>query len=639
MPNPTPGTPRKRRRCSSLRLIIERASHQEKHYYRANLQHAGVAFIVGGRMQRPEAFMVQAARIQELRHTFERQVQEMHAWAERGLDRDISDMQQMVTLGHAVGEVLPLSIRHGIATAVQRAKDQQQRLHITLEVAADAQEILAVPWELLWLPAPTSTQAGEQGSFVLLDAQVSLVRQVRGVGRNTPVRLTLPLTLHAFVASPQHVPPIDVHSTRHALGQVLTPEVMQQCWYQDTETLTQMQQRLGADQPQLVHIICHGYQKSTGRDRRNDLLLTWHDGLPHRVNAFTLATVLSLDPTLQLVMLQACHAGASELLDRTNDTNSDSAEEMQRRSSEGTALTLIRHGVPVVVAMQGAVGQAAAGAFAAAFYATLNQGGSVEEAVAHGRIRMLNDGGIVDWSLPVMYQGGGLPFVVTWYDRLADRVTAGIFDPVINRHIRGLGVLLSLVLLATSAFRWLAGIPNEPPAPDAMVTPLIIWTIMGVLCPFIIGATYRGARDRDDLPPDVRRATIVGQWVGAFLGYILGGVMGLGLLAITWILGVLAWRPWLSWLLGGGVLLWAAFTSYAQSRMQEQSAFAVSEVDTTLYDRFTAALIIVVTLLFILSPWLLYRMAWTPWAVLLTPPALALILSLFLLLMLLLWTQ
>ncbi|MFP4438900.1 MAG: CHAT domain-containing protein [Chloroflexaceae bacterium] len=633
--------PPPRQRCDTLRLIIERASHQEMDYYRANLQQSGVTFIVGGRMRRPEAFMVQAARIQALRRAFEQQVQTMHAWAAQGLASDTlgsADMQHLVELGREVGHVLPYSVRQGISAALQRARNRQRRLHMTLEVAADAQDILALPWELLWLPTTAAHTTGP-GTFVLLDAQVSLVRQVRGVGRNRQPRLAPPLNLHVFAASPQGVPPIDLEPARQALQQILPPEVVRQRWYQDAGTLTWMQQHLETDQPQIVHLICHGHQQSTGRDMRNDLLLTWHDGLLHRVNAFTLATVCSLSPPIRLILLQACHAGAADLLDTLGGTADDSAEEMQRRVSEGIALTLIRYGVPVVVAMQGAVGQAAAGAFVQAFYATLNRGGRVEEAVAGGRIRMSTSGGVVDWSLPVIYQGSGLPAQTTWHERLADRFTAALFDPAISGSIRGLGVLLAVLLLATSSIRWLFGIPGTPPAPVPMLPPLVVWTILGVLCPLIIGATYRGARDRADLPHDVRRAVIVGQWMGAFISYALGGLMGLVVLAITWMLGLLTWSPGLFNLLGPIVLLWAAFTSYAGTRTQAESARAVSEVDPYLYDRFTAALVIGVMLALTLSPWLLYRLALTPWAFLLTPATSALILSLLLLMLILLWKE
>jgi hypothetical protein len=137
----------------------------------------------------------------------------------------------------------------------------------------------------------------------------------------------------------------------------------------------------------------------------------------------------------------------------------------------------------------------------------------------------------------------------------------------------------------------------------------------------------------------VRRAVIVGQWMGAFISYALGGLMGLGVLAVTWMLGLLAWFPGLFNLLGPVVLLWAAFTSYAGTRTQAESARAVSEVDPHVYDRFTAALVIGAMLALTLSPWLLYRLVLTPWAFLLTPATSALILSLLLLMLILLWKE
>lgn len=646
-----PGSLSPIRQPDRLRITIERATSTETDYYRANVQQVGVALIIGGRF-RPEAFLFQAEEIQKLRQEFETQVLKMHAWVAQGLDPVNADMSPLAGLGHALSSALPSTLVQGIAQAVWRARNRQRWLHITLEVAADAQDILALPWELLWLPELDATgrprhistglsesgspllgvEALEQGYFLLFDGKMSLVRQVRGSGRNTPATLGLPLNRQTFAASPQGVPPIALEPTRTALQQTQALADDAACWYAGLDTLTIMQERLRADQPQVVHIICHGHQPATGRVRRNDLLLNRKDGLPHRVNAFTLASVLSLVPGLQLVVLQACHAGAADLVAGLGGAADDSAEEMQRRVSEGIALTLIRHGVPAVVAMQGAVGQTAASAFVQAVYATLAKGGSIEQAVAAGRVQMHSEGGIIDWCLPVLYQGSGLPNQTPWHERLAHRLGLTLLTRPANRTVRALLGLWVLVLLATGIIRLVYGVPGSPPRPEDLFLPLVVWSGLGVVNPMLMGMLHRGARDRDDLEEQVRRAMVNAQWTGAFVGYALGGGAGLGLIITAWALALFVLLPWLVPVLSIAVLVWSACTSYAIAVSQEQSGRAIGAHRPDLYDRPSMALIIGAMLLLLLCPpWAVYAMAAWAWGIFISPLAASFVLSLFLL--------
>src|SRR5205814_7914235 len=113
---------------------------------------------------------------------------------------------------------------------------------------------------------------------------------------------------------------------------------------------------------------------------------------------------LTLATDLQLILLHACHAGANAVQPEVA-----ALVESERQTSESIALALVRRGAPVVVAMQGAVGQTAAGAFAQACYAAIADGEPIERAIAAGRVAMWSAGGFVDWSLPVVYQGSGQP--------------------------------------------------------------------------------------------------------------------------------------------------------------------------------------------------------------------------------------
>jgi hypothetical protein len=281
-----------------------------------------------------------------------------------------------------------------------------------LEVANDARELLSIPWELIALPLSWGPceGAGEEG-FLFLNGDITLIRQVQGVGLNRPLRLDRPLRIQAFAAAPLSAPPIDSDTTLEAITQAQPSQATRYHWYDGRDTLGALQERLCVSSPQIVHLLCHGEQVDTGRGTpRYDLLFTHADGYTQRIGGADLARVLTLAPDLQLVVLQACYAGATAV-----SITDDGA---RRQVAENIALALIRAGVPAVVAMQGEVGQAAAAVFVRACYASLARSGDLDQAVAAGRIAMCAAGDVVDWSLPVVYQGNSQPEQDAWYSGL-----------------------------------------------------------------------------------------------------------------------------------------------------------------------------------------------------------------------------
>jgi hypothetical protein len=348
---------------------------------------------------------VPLASIQELRRHYERQLQLMRELAIAGMPTPPLNERPLLDLGRRVAEMLPMPVRQAIVTAVRRARQWRRSLRLVLEIAEDAPELLCIPWELMALPLDWSD--GE-ASFLFLGADATLVRQLRGVGLHMPLELRRPLRLQAFAAAPRDVRPIDIVATREAVALGRPPG---EHWYDGHDTLDALQERLRMANPQIVHLLCHGEQCDTGQELpRYDLLLTHADGYTHRVTATDLARVLSLAQDLHLVLLQACHTGAI--------TVSADAWAQGQAATASVALALIRAGVPLVVAMQGEVAQPTATAFVRACYATLAQGGCLGRAVAAGRVAMRAAGGVVDWSLPVIYQGSNLLGRYAWLARL-----------------------------------------------------------------------------------------------------------------------------------------------------------------------------------------------------------------------------
>lgn len=581
--------------------------------------------LFGGPALQPQT-LITAAAIQPIRQAYEAQVAEYHELEAAGVPVPPTDPFKLIELGRRVASLLPANARQGIVEAVRRAQSRKRRLRIMLEATAETRQFLAVPWELLVLPLKGASDLDEGGEdFLLQDARVSLVRQVRGAGQQTSPRLIRPLAVQAFLAEPRDGRAIESATTYAALEHALSPAVAAAAWYDGPGTLAAIAERLRAGGQQIMHLLCHGEESSTSYGTRHDLIFTHQDGFVQRVSAFDLAPMLSLCPQLQLVVLQACHSGTAPRLNLPGAA--DEQTEGERRTLESIALALIRQGVPAVVAMQGDVGQASAGAFVRVLYEELTAGSSLDGAVAAGRAAMRAAGGAIDWSLPVVYQGGIAAEEATWYTRAADRFEAAFMHPASARALRGLLLGWALVLLASGVARWLMA-PASPAADLAALTgPLATWVGVGMIGPAIIAAAQRGARGRDDLSPAVRRASRYAQWGGAYLGYVLAGLLGLSLWVSLWALGVItALSGSLPLLLFVGVLLWALWFSYVIARSQWRSALAIAPIAGEIYTRSTIAIILIGAAVMLAAPLGVFALPGSPFAWLLggAPAAMAL---------------
>lgn len=582
----------------TLRIKLLPAEHPGR--FQVSLEAQAIP-LFGGPALRPEN-LITADAIQPIRQAYEEQIAAFHELEAAGVPTPPADPVRLIGLGRQVAALLPVSARQGIVAAARRARGRGRRLRVMLEVTAETRQFLAVPWELLVLPISGEGELGAGGEdFLLHDASVSLVRQVRGAGQQTRPPLTRPLTVQAFLATPIDGRPIESATTAAALQNVLSPPVAGISWFDGPGTLPAIAERLRSSDPQILHLLCHGEESPTSYGTRHDLILTHPDGFVQRVSAFELAPMRSLAPSLQLVILQACHSGTTPTTTAQGAAPDD--DEGERRALESIALALVRQGVPAVVAMQGEVGQKAAGAFVETFYQVLADEGDLDRAVAAGRAAVRAVRGAVDWSLPVVYQGSAPGEVATWYSRAADRVEAAIQHPAIAQSLRGLLLAWALVLLAAAITRWLLT-PASPRADlAALIAPLAAWIGVGIVGPAVIATAQRGARGRDDLAPAVRRAARYAQWGGAYLGYALAGLVGLSGWVSLWAIGVFAALPApLPPLLFLGVLLRALGFSYVIARSQWRSALAIMPVDDSTYTPGAIAIILLGAAILLAAP-------------------------------------
>jgi hypothetical protein len=150
----------------------------------------------------------------------------------------------------------------------------------------------------------------------------------------------------------------------------------------------------------ILHYIGHGVFD----ERRGGALLLADDaGVESLINAQTLARELR-SSSIALIVLNACQ----------------SAVESTARSFMGSASSLIRAGVPAVVAMQFAIADSSAIAFSSTLYKALADGWPLDSAMTEGRKAISaqpgQDNG--DWGIPVLFMRS--PDGVLWEQKPAD---------------------------------------------------------------------------------------------------------------------------------------------------------------------------------------------------------------------------
>ena len=157
-----------------------------------------------------------------------------------------------------------------------------------------------------------------------------------------------------------------------------------------TRRAAQLAETLVREQPQVVHLAGH----AAFDERAGHGFWLFEDGLGHAdaLRGDLLAETLTMAP-VRLVVLAGCESGYAGA---------------ERWAGLGQAL--VQAGVPLVVALQGAVSEPAAAAFTGAFYTALVQGTAVDAAIALARraiaLAMRGTDRPGEWLLPILFQRG-----------------------------------------------------------------------------------------------------------------------------------------------------------------------------------------------------------------------------------------
>src|SRR5215218_1748857 len=274
--------------------------------------------------------------------------------------------------------VLTGDIRTRYEVSLRLARQQNKGLRLKLHIRPP--KLALLPWEFLYDP--------DSGEYLCFSSSTPLVRYVdlRQPVEQLPV--TPPLRILGMVASPTDLPRLDVEHEKRLVEEavkVLQAKGLVELTWLEEQTWSALQEAMWGGPWHIFHFVGHGdFDRNSGEGRVAFTNET--TGYQEVLAARHLARLLDDHHDLRLAFLNSC----------------EGAKGSEGDPFSGTAATLVRRGVPAVLAMQYQITDKAAIAFSRAFYHAVANSLPVDAAVAAARTAVsIND--TLEWGTPVLY--------------------------------------------------------------------------------------------------------------------------------------------------------------------------------------------------------------------------------------------
>jgi hypothetical protein len=297
----------------------------------------------------------------------------------RGRRRIRSQEEQTVQdFGQSLFEALLVrEVRTCYEMSLRAARQQNKGLRLKLTIQPS--ELAGVPWEFLY--------DSRQGDFLCLSSKTPIIRHLEVSQALEQLCVRPPLNILGMVASPLDLDGLDVEHEKRLVEEAtkdLQANGLVNLTWLEGQTWRDLQQAMRRGSWHIFHFIGHGdFDPSSDEGR---IALSDEAGRKRLLKATHLARLLDAHDDLRLVLLNSCEGA---------------------RGSEGdpfssTAATLVRRGVPAVVAMQYEISDEAAIEFSRNFYGAVADGLPVDAAVADARTAVSMDSPL-EWGTPVLY--------------------------------------------------------------------------------------------------------------------------------------------------------------------------------------------------------------------------------------------
>lgn len=279
--------------------------------------------------------------------------------------------------------------------SMDNALNQNHGLRIRLRI--NIPELHDLPWEYLY-----NSQVDQ---FLALSRDTPIIRYVELPYTTQALPVAPPLKILLMISSPEGYPSLNVEEEWKRLNIALQPlldrdlVVLEKL---EQPTLIALQKRLRQDQVHIFHYIGHGKYFEQKQDGMLLLEDENHHGRP--TSGQHIGAILHDHHTLRLVVLNACEGART------------SAEDPYA----GVAQTLVRQGIPAVLAMQFEIFEDAAMTFAQEFYSALVDNYPVDAALSEARKAIFANGNDVEWGTPVLFTraGDGVLFKALHYAKV-----------------------------------------------------------------------------------------------------------------------------------------------------------------------------------------------------------------------------
>lgn len=338
--------------------------------------------------------------------------------------------------------------------SLERAGSSGLRLRLTVENAGDLRH---VPWEYVRDP---------NRDFLALSRLTPIVRYTAQLDVRPPAALTYPIRVLVMISAPADFPALDVAGEWTRLNEA-TADLQQRGLMilerLDSATLIALQRRLRRGEYHIFHFIGHSdYDAETGQgllifEREND------ESRAQVISGASLARELGEETSLRLVVLNSCH----------------SARRPDSDVLRGISSSLVARGIPAVVAMQFAITDSAAKAFAEEFYRVLAEMSPIDTAVSEARRAIDNRVQSIEWATPVLFMRSesGVLFTASAPDEtrpVIKRVDSRIADQTRPASPRTPLTYALFALTAVIALILIAGLLRAiTPAPTPTAQPTI----------------------------------------------------------------------------------------------------------------------------------------------------------------------
>jgi hypothetical protein len=269
-------------------------------------------------------------------------------------------------------------LRSSLDEAARReAMGLRFRLHLQ-----EAPELARLPWEFLF-----DTQLER---FFATSETTPIVRYLEMPERITPLAVDLPLRILAMISNPEDpkYTRLDFEGEKAKLQESLyqlTSQGKVEVDWLEKPTLAALLRQLRTHEYHVFHFIGHGgFDEKSGEGL---LVLEDEQRRAWPAEAGRIGTILHDHRLLRLAVLNSCEGARTSITDPFG----------------GTAATLIRQGIPAVVAMQFEITDKAAITFSAEFYNALADGLPVDAAVSAARKAILSMPNDLEWGTPVLH--------------------------------------------------------------------------------------------------------------------------------------------------------------------------------------------------------------------------------------------